>query len=214
MDVRPLALVTTAIAQTCLLAAVEIGFRRGLGPETTRHVAHVVGAASVAVLPLFLRLSELVVLAAFFTALLTWTRVRHLLGSIHGINRVTVGALVFPAGLLLAVLIGWQHPGAIAYAALVLAIADPAAAVVGARFNSVGWPVLGGHKSAAGSLAFAAVAIAIGLVIGVEAGDVRLVAALGAALVLAFIEGSLGYGLDNVPVPAVASLLGVTWLGL
>ena len=137
MDIRPFALVITAVAQTCLLAAVEIGFRRGLGPETTRQVAHVVGAASVAVLPLFLRLSELVLLAVFFTALLSWTRARHLLSSVHGIRRVTVGALVFPAGLLLAVLLGWQHPGAIAYAALVLATADPAAALVGRRFKSV-----------------------------------------------------------------------------
>ena len=214
LDIRPFALVITAVAQTCLLAAVEIGFRRGLGPETTRQVAHVVGAASVAVLPLFLRLSELVLLAVFFTALLSWTRARHLLSSVHGIRRVTVGALVFPAGLLLAVLLGWQHPGAIAYAALVLATADPAAALVGRRFKSVAWPVMGGHKTVAGSLAFALVAVAIGLLIGAGAGDVRLLAVFGAALVLAFIEGSIGYGLDNVPVPAVASLLGTSLLGL
>jgi len=66
----------TAAAQCCLLVAVEIGFRRGLGPETTRHIAHVAGAASVAVLPFFLRLSELLALALFFTGLLTWTRMR------------------------------------------------------------------------------------------------------------------------------------------
>ena len=96
MDIRPLALVTTAVAQICLLAAVEIGFRRGLGPETTRHVAHVVGAASVAVLPLFLRLSELVVLAVFFTALLIWTRVRHLLGSIQVQSRMRLLYLPSP----------------------------------------------------------------------------------------------------------------------
>src|SRR2546430_11659906 len=98
LDVRPFALVITAAAQTCLLVAVEIGFRRGLGPETTRQIAHVVGAASVAVLPLFLRLSELIILASFFTALLAWTRARHLLSSVHGIQRVSVGALVFQIG--------------------------------------------------------------------------------------------------------------------
>ena len=51
MDVRPIALLVTAAAQGTLLVAVEIGFRRGLGPETTRQIAHVAGAASVAVLP-------------------------------------------------------------------------------------------------------------------------------------------------------------------
>jgi phytol kinase len=214
VDVRPIALVVTAVAQCCLLVAVEIGFRRGLGPETTRQIAHVVGAASVAVLPLFLRLSELVALSLFFTALLIWTRARHLLSSVHGIHRVTVGALVFPIGLLLAVLLGWNHPGAIAYAALVLGVADPAAALVGKRLEGVGWPVIGGHKSLAGTLAFALVTVAIGLLFGVGVGDVRFLAVLGSAAVLASIEGSLGYGLDNVPVPGVASLLGILWLGL
>jgi phytol kinase len=214
VDVRPIALVVTAVAQCCLLVAVEIGFRRGLGPETTRQIAHVAGAASVAVLPLFLRLSELVALALFFTAVLFWTRARHLLSSVHGIHRVTVGALVFPIGLLLAVMLGWSHPGAIAYAALVLGAADPVAALVGKRLEGVGWPVFGGHKTLAGSLAFALVTIAIGLLMGVGVGDVRFLAVLGAAVVLASIEGSLGYGLDNVPVPAVGSLLGVSWLGL
>ena len=214
VDIRPIAVLITAFAQSCLLVAVEIGFRRGLGPETTRQIAHVVGAASVAVLPLFLRLSELIVLAVFFTALLAWTRARHLLSSVHGIQRVTVGALIFPAGLLLAVMLGWNHPGAIAYAALVLGVADPAAALVGKRGQGVSWSVIGGHKSLAGSLAFAAVTVGIGLLMGLGTGDVRILAVLGAALVLALVEGSLGYGLDNLPLPAIGSLLGISMLGL
>jgi phytol kinase len=214
VDVRPIALVVTAVAQCCLLVAVEIGFRRGLGPETTRQIAHVAGAASVAVLPLFLRLSELVALALFFTALLSWTRARNLLSSVHGIHRVTVGALVFPIGLLLAIVFGWSHPAAIAYAALVLGLADPAAALAGRRLHRIGWPVIGGHKTLAGTLAFAAVAVAIGLLMGVGVGDVRFLAVIGTAALLASIEGSLGYGLDNVPVPAAASVLGIAWLGL
>jgi phytol kinase len=204
----------TAAAQCCLLVAVEIGFRRGLGPETTRQIAHVVGAASVAVLPLFLRLSELLALALFFTGLLTWTRARLLLKSVHGIHRATVGALIFPVGLLLAVLIGWGHPGAIAFAALVLGVADPVAALAGKRLKGFGWPVAGGKKTLVGTLSFAMVAVAIGLLMGIGVGDVRWLAVLGAAAVLAAIEGSLGYGLDNVPVPAVASVLGIAWLGL
>jgi dolichol kinase len=214
LDIRPVALVATATAQACLLVAVETGFRRGLGPETTRQIAHVVGASSVAFLPLFLRLSEIVALAVIFTAVLAWTRARHLLSSVHGIHRVSVGALIFPAGLLLAVLLGWRHPRAIAYGAIVLAAADPAAAVVGKRFRSVAWPVIGGHKTGAGSLAFVLVTIGIGLLIGFGVGDVRVLAVVAAALVLAFIEGSVGYGLDNLPVPAVASLLGIGLLGL
>jgi phytol kinase len=207
-------LLVTAAAQGGLLVAVEIGFRRGLGPETTRRIAHAVGAVSVALLPLFLRLPELIVLAALFTAVLALTRGRNLLRSIHEIDRPSAGALVFPAGLLLAVLVGWHHLGAIAYAALVLGLADPAAALVGTHLKGVGWAVLGGHKTFSGSAAFFAVTVAVGGLIGLAAGELRLVATIAAAAVLATIEGSIGYGLDNLLVPAVASALGIIWLGL
>ena len=214
MDARPAAVILAAGAECGLLIAVQVAFLRGAGSEATRRIAHAAGAASAALLPLLLRLSELVLLAAAFTALLAWTRARRRLGAVHGIQRVSVGAVVFPAGLLLAVLIGWHHPGAIAYGTLVLGLADPAAALAGERAPGVGWQVPGGHKTLAGSAAFAVVAAAIGLLMSWGAGEVRIPAALGAALVLAAVEAGLGYGLDNLPVPAAGSLIGVSVLGL
>jgi phytol kinase len=214
VGVRPVLLLVTVVAQGGLLIAVEFGFRRGLGPETTRRIAHAVGAASVAPLPLFLKLPELVALAAVFTGVLVVTRERDMLPSVHAIDRTSVGALVFPAGLLLAVLIGWHHPAAIAYAALVLALADPAAALVGARVNGPGWTVLGGRKTIAGSVSFAAVGIGLGVLVGLVTGGPHLFAACAAAAVLTTIEGTVGYGMDNLFVPAVASALGIIWLGL
>jgi dolichol kinase len=207
-------LLVTAVAQGGLLVAVEIGFRRGMAPETTRRIAHTVGAVSVALLSLFLQLPELIALAVLFTAVLVLTRGRNMLRSVHAIDRASAGAIVFPAGLLLAVLVGWHHPGAIAYAALVLGLADPAAALVGPRIKGVGWAVVGGHKTIAGSVAFGTVTIAVGVLIGVATGGPHVFAAIAAAAVLTTIEGSIGYGLDNVPVPAVASALGIIWLGL
>src|SRR3989442_15651356 len=109
VDVRPLALLLTAAAQACILGAVELLGRRGLGPEQTRRLAHVAGAASVAVLPLFLTLAELAVLAAFFTGLLAWTRERRQLDSVHAVRRPTLGALVFPAGLFAGAWVGGGH---------------------------------------------------------------------------------------------------------
>ena len=214
MEIRPIPLLLTAAAQGGLLVAVEVGFRRGLGPETTRRIAHAAGAVSVAFLPLFLQLPELIALAVLFTAVLALTRGRNMLRSVHAIDRTSAGALVFPAGLLLAVLVGWHHPGAIAYGALVLGLADPAAALVGARSKGVGWVVVGGHKTIAGSAAFYIVAVAAGVLVGVAAGGPHWFAVVAAAAVLTAIEGSIGYGLDNLPVPAVASALGIIWLGL
>lgn len=214
MEVRPVLLLVTALGQGGLLATVEIAFRRGLGAETTRRIAHAVGAVSVAPLPVFLQLPELIVLAVFFTVVLVSTRIGHLLPSVHAIDRASAGALVFPAGLLLAVLVGWLHPGAIAYAALVLGLADPAAALVGARLKGAGWAVLGGHKTIGGSVAFDIVTVGIGLFISVITGGHHWFGAIAAGAVLATIEGSIGYGLDNLPVPAVASALAIIWLGL
>ena len=207
-------MLVTAVAQGGLLAAVEIGFRRGLGPETTRRIAHAAGATSVAFLPLFLQLPELIALAVLFTAVLAFTRGRNLLGSVHAIDRTSAGALVFPAGLLLAVLVGWHHPGAIAYAALVLGLADPAAAIVGGHIKDAGWAVMGGRKTLSGSAAFYIVAVAAGVLIGVATGGPHWFGVVAAAAVLTTVEGSIGYGLDNLPVPAVASALGIIWLGL
>ena len=214
MEIRPLPLLLTAAAQGGLLVAVEIGFRRGLGPETTRRIAHAAGAVSVAFLPFFLQLPELIALALLFTAVLALTRGRNMLRSVHAIDRTSAGALVFPAGLLLAVLVGWHHPGAIAYAALVLGLADPAAALVGSRIRGLGWAVVGGHKTLSGSAAFYIVAVGVGVLIGVATGGPHWFGVVGAAAVLTAIEASIGYGLDNLPVPAVASSLGIVWLGL
>jgi phytol kinase len=214
VEIRVVPLLATAAAQAGLLVAVEVGFRRGVGPETTRRIAHAVGAVSVAPLPLFLRIPELVVLAGLFTGVLFVTHQRRMLRSIHAIDRASVGALIFPAGLLLAILVGWHHVGAIAYAALVLGLADPAAALVGARVKSIGWAVPGGHKTVVGSVAFGIVAVAVGVLIGALSGGPHVSGAIAAATVLTAIEGSLGYGLDNLAVPAVASVLGIIWLGL
>jgi dolichol kinase len=213
VELRPLALLLTATGQACVLGATELLGRRGLGPEQTRRVGHVAGACSVAVLPRFLTLTELGALAVFFTGLLAWTRVRRQLPSVHGVRRPTVGALVFPAGLFLGVWVGWGHPLAIAYGALVLALADPSAGWVGDRCRGLGWNVVGGRKTVIGSVVFASVTVLVGAaLIGVSSG--RLLLVVPAALVLAALEASVGYGLDNLPIPPMASLLATAWLGL
>jgi dolichol kinase len=176
----------------------------------------VAGAASVAILPFVLGLEEIAALAIFFTAVLALTRARNVLGSIHGVDRTSVGPIVFPAGLLLAVVIAWQHPAAIAYAALVLAIADPIAAIAGKRFGGPGWRAVGARKTLAGSVAFAIVAFAVGISLGLAAREIQvfIAAAAAAAVVVAIAEAGIGYGLDNLLVPVVASTIGVAWLDL
>jgi phytol kinase len=209
-----LPLLGTTVALLGLFAVSESAGRHGLPAETTRRLVHITGAGTTALLPLYLQLGDVVVLAIAFTVFLGWTRVGGSMRSVHAVARPTLGAVVVPLGLLLAALAVWPHPAALAYAALMLAFADPAASVVGQRFHVLSWPVPGGRKSALGSVAFFGVALALGTVFALSAGNGAILAVVAAAAVLTVVEASLGYGLDNLFIPGIAALLGEQWLRL
>jgi phytol kinase len=116
--------------------------------------------------------------------------------------------------LVVAAVITWSHPPAFSYAALMLALPDPAAALVGRRFGSLRWPIPGGEKSLFGSLAFFAVAFGIGIVFGLATGNGSILTVAAVALVITGVEAVLGYGLDNLFIPVVAGLLGEYWIRL
>jgi len=205
---RFLPLLGTALALLGLFAASEVAGRRGVAPEITRRVVHIAGAGTAALFPFYLGLIDVVVLAVVFTLFLGWTRLRHSLQSVHAVARPTIGAVVFPIGLLLAAVVLWPHPAAFSYAALMLAGPDAAAGIVGTRFASPTWRVAGGEKSMLGSLTFFVVAFALGLVFALATGSGAIAGAAAVALAVMAVEGVLGYGLDNLFIPAVAGLLG------
>lgn len=211
---RLLPLLGTGLALLALFAVSEFAGRHGLPAESTRRVVHVAGAGTTALFPLYLHLDEVVALGTVFTAFLIWTRVRGSLASVHAVARPTAGALVFPAGLVLAAVTVWSHPAAFSFAALMLALPDPVAAVVGRRFGSLRWQIPGGQKSILGSLAFFAVAFAVGTVFALAAGNGSILAVAAAAAALTGVEAVLGYGLDNLFIPVLAGLLGEYWLRL
>jgi dolichol kinase len=192
----------------------ELLRRRLLPPEKTRRMVHSLGAGACATFPLYLRLRDVLLLAGAFTIFLTLTWRRHGLRSIHAVDRPTAGALVFPAGLALAALAVWSHPRAFAFGALVLALGDPAAAIVGTTIGGPGWHVAGGRKTFAGSVALWLVVLLLAIVFGSLSGELRPSDAIAAATVLATVEGTIGYGLDNLPLPIVAAVLGELLLGL
>ena len=188
-----------------LFASAEMLRRRGVAPDATRRYTHATGASVAAVLPAFVSLAECVALGVLIAGMLAWTRDRRLLSSVHGVERPTLGAILLPLGLALAAPIGWPQPAAYALGALTLGLADPVAAVVGERVVGPHWRVWRGAKSLGGSVAFAAVVAAIGLAAASWA-PLSLGAIAAMAIGLAIVEGSLGYGLDNVVVPPLAVL--------
>src|ERR1700716_2950955 len=211
---RVLPLLGTTLALLGLFAVSEFAGRHGLRAETTRRLVHVAGAGTTALFPLYLHLSEVAALGVVFTLFLIWTRVRGSLRSVHAVARPTVGAILFPVGLVVAALITWSHPPAFSYAALMLALPDPAAALVGRRFGSPRWRIPGGEKSLLGSLAFFAVALVIGMGFVLATGNGSILTVAVVALVITGVEAALGYGLDNLFIPVIAGVLGEYWIRL
>ena len=195
-----------------LFASAELLRRRGVSADASRRYTHAAGASAAATLPAFLSLAETVAIGLVVAAFVAWTRSRGLLRSVHGVTRPTLGAVLFPLGLVLAALVGWSQPASYALAALVLALADPAAAISGERFGGPRWPVLRGTKSLAGTLAFAAVAAGVGLAASIWL-PLTVSAIAAVAIGLALVEGALGFGLDNLALPPIATLAWRVTLG-
>jgi dolichol kinase len=206
--------VLTAAGLLGLFAAGQRAWRLGTPAESTRLAVHVAGASVAATFPLYLGLLDVIILGAGFTAFLTVTWARGSIGSVHGVRRPTVGALVFPIGLTATALVTWSHPAAFSFGALVLALADPAAHLAGNAARSRSWSIPGGMKSMAGSLAFLAVTLMLAFLFTWAMGTAALWPVITVSLLLTAIEGVLGYGLDNLPLPIAAALLGRYALGL
>jgi hypothetical protein len=208
MHVVEVAAVVVGLA--ALFGSAEVLRRRGVPTDATRRYTHATGAMIAAVLPGVLSLPEYVALGLVVAAVLAWTRARGSLTSVHGVERPTLGAMLFPLGLAIAALIGWSHPAAYALGVMTFGLADPAAATVGGRVRSPRWAVWRGTKSLAGSLTFVVVTLSIGLLATVWA-PLGLGAIAVVALVLGAIEGSLGFGLDNLALPPIAV---IAWRGV
>src|ERR1700724_2046612 len=127
---RFLTLLVTALALLGLFAVSEFAGRHGQPAKKTRRHVHITGAGTTALFPLYLHLDEVVAFVVVFSLSLTWTRVRGSLRSVHAVARPTLGGILLPVGLVLAAVTVWSHPPAFSYAALMLALPDPAAAVV------------------------------------------------------------------------------------
>lgn len=209
---HPVELTAFLASVAALFASSEILRRRGVAADTTRRYTHACGAAMAALLPAFASLGECVALGAGVAVILAWTRSRGLLASVHGVERPTLGATLLPVGLVLAAVIGWEVRPSYILAALVLALADPAAAIAG-QMGGPSWGVMRGRKSLAGSAAFFATVIALGLAGRALGAPLSIGAILATAAAVTVVEGSLGFGLDNLAVPPLAAIAWRSALG-
>ncbi len=177
-----------------------------LAPELTRKIAHVVGGAIALGFPLvFDSPWPVIALAVLFVVLLAVTARLGLLGSIHGVDRATIGAILYPVGVAIA-LVGAQHHAAwYSVAILSLSLGDAAAGVVGSRWGRLRFCVWRSARSVEGSLAaFGVSAAATALVLSATGSAAPLIGALLVGAAVAVVEAVSPGGTDNVTVPVVA----------
>lgn len=187
--------------------------RRGRSPEPEllRKLLHAgMGLVTLALPWLFRTAWPVLLLAGAFIAGLTALRAsskmrRRFGGVIDGVARESLGEIYFPLGVGLVFLLSGGDPIRFCVPVLILALADPAAALIGARYGHTRYAALGGEKSVEGSVAFFTVAflsteIALLLFTGTERSETVLIS-LALALAATLLEAVAGRGSDNLFVP-------------
>ena len=206
------ALVLCAAACTAILVAADVLHGAGLEPEWSRKLVHVAMGLVAALFPwLFRDPRAVLALCAAFAVLLGCGRGWRRLASVHAVGDRSAGLVWFPTAVALAFLIAADRPAHYALALVVLALADPAAALVGRARGAHRFRVGAGWKSVEGSLAFFAVASAtiaagLGWSTPLAAPTVLAFAAAIGAL-LAIVEAVSPAGTDNLFVPLGTLLL-------
>ena len=194
-----------------LVALRRAQVRRRLSAEATRKGLHVAMSAVALALPwLFDDAWPVLLLAALAAgAMLAVRYVRPLRdgvgGVLHEVGRQSVGDLCFPVAVGLLYVLAAGSPVLYAVAVLMLGLADPAAALTGARHGLSPYATVEGTKSREGSVAFAFIAflcVHVPLLLFTPVGRAESLWIAAIVAVLATIVEAVSWGgLDNLFVP-------------
>lgn len=202
--------------EAALLAAIIITIRVvqrrfTLAPEVSRKLFHICGGLSTLAFPWLFHAAWPVLALAPLTvgALLALKYVRRLRGDLgavlYGIKRRSFGEVYMPLGITAVWVLSSGDPMLFCPPVLMLALADPVAALVGERRGAHRYATVEGEKSVEGSLAFFVVAAAALLLPLLVAGRVThaegLLIALNVALLAMIAESVAWRGLDNLFIP-------------
>lgn len=196
-----------AASVLALFIAAERWKRRVSPPvEWTRKLVHVGSALLAAGFPwLFASAITVLCLAAGFAAVITITRKRGLLGSVHCVERRSEGGLHFLVAVCVLFAVGRDRPVFYLISLLVLMLADTSAALIGMAYGRRQYRVEADHRSLEGSLAFLGVAflsVFLPLLLWTSL-DFRVVllVALQLAVLVTSVEAVSTRGIDNLLAP-------------
>jgi phytol kinase len=210
------------LAEALALAALMVGLRAlqrrvALSAEATRKLFHVGGGLTTLAFPWLFHsawpvLALMPVTIGAFLALkyLRWLR-RGLGNVLYGIERRSLGEVYMPLSLTLVWVVSGGDALLYCVPVLVLTLADPAAALIGARYGRRRYASVAGEKSLEGSLAFGVVALCSVLVpllaFAHSAAPHLVLVALDLSLLVMLVEAVAWRGLDNLFIPVVTFAL-------
>ncbi|MDQ3072558.1 MAG: phosphatidate cytidylyltransferase [Bacteroidota bacterium] len=184
--------------------------------EHTRKMVHAVGGIIALLFPVYFTDHwPVLVLSAAFALMLLLSRSFKLLPSINAVDRHTLGSIMFPIAVY-GCFLAYYYSGKVTFfyhPVLILALADPAAALVGKCWPSGTYRVGKETKSLSGSLAFFTVAVTASALILARTNFMESefwLVVFASAAVTTLTEGISRNGLDNLTIPLGA--LAVLWL--
>jgi phytol kinase len=197
---------TAGLLLVILVLAETLRRHRLASPEATRKLVHALSGLQAAAFPwLFASGWSVLLLTASYAALMALTREIGALGSVHGVRRRTAGGLYYPLAVAVMFLLAGHRPEVYVPAMLVLALADPAAALVGRSWGLTRYHLCGGRKTLEGSLAFLACAFAcvyLSLGLLTPLGPLALLLwSLHVAVLATGLEALAPRGSDNLAIP-------------
>jgi phytol kinase len=212
------------IAIILVLAFTELMYRRlDIKSEITRKFAHFTTTLSTVIFPyIFKSHWYVLVLASFFFVLLFISRHGTQLGSIHKIDRKSVGSYVLPTAIYISFLISFLLKNKFLYVLpiLILAICDPMAGILGMNFKRKNRQIrIFGHtlqKTLLGTFSFLICSflisvIALYLYLGVFNYKTFWLA-MGVAVVATLTEMLSTKGWDNLLIPLSTQLMLIFFL--
>lgn len=191
-----------------LLLAVEYLWRiKSYRTEFTRKFVHLTIGTFAAFWPYFLSWDQIQLLALLFFVVVVASRLLTIFGSIHIIDRKTIGELLFAVAISVTALV--THDRLIYTIALLhLSIADGLAAMVGTKFNkNHAYKVFGQKKTVIGTLTFLICSvILVGTYFAISHAPGAFPKILWLPLAATIMENAGLRGSDNVLAPLIVAL--------
>lgn len=204
-----------ALVFLLLFASAEwLHHARRFKAEVTRKYVHIMTGLLTMSFPFLLKDHwHVLLLCAGFLVILLLSMRWGLLRSINGVDRETLGSLIYPV-VVYGCFIAYRHFGLYVFyylPILTLALCDPMAAFVGKHWPHGRYTFMGHVKTLSGSLAFLLSALALGIFLFRWAEEARLYEATVLAVIVATVttvaEGLSHKGYDNLTIPLGAMIV-------